>query len=71
MAMEEDYGYEVDASIKKIKGKTAKVLKVKLLKPKNKSNTSGGVRIKKKKLGASSVALREINREMQDNPGTE
>jgi len=68
MAMEEDYGYEVDASIKKIKGKTAKVLKVKLLKPK--SNVGGNVKVKKKKLGASSVALSEINREMKENPGT-
>ena len=61
MALEDDFGYEVDASIKKVKGKVSKPLKVKLLT--KKSPVAKVVPKKKRK----KVNLTEVRKEIIDD----
>jgi hypothetical protein len=56
MALEDDFGYEVDKTTKKIEGKVAKPLKVKLM---VKSSPKVSVKPKRKKSKLSELKRRE------------
>ena len=45
MAMEEDYGYEIDNTIKVVKGKTSRPLAVKMLKKKHNTGKPSKVKL--------------------------
>ena len=51
MSLHDEFGYEIDASLKKIKGKVAKPLKVKMMK----KTTAPTVRLKKVKAKKKAV----------------
>tara|TARA_X000001036_G_C20652508_1_gene795648 strand:+ start:970 stop:1191 length:222 start_codon:yes stop_codon:yes gene_type:complete len=64
MALEDDFGYEVDASIKKVKGKVSKPLKVKLL-----TKKSPVVKVVSKKK-RKKVNLTEVRKQIIDDDST-
>ena len=67
MALEEDFGYEVDKTTKKIKGKTSQRLSVKLLKPIKKL----GIKLKKKQHQDNALISMGLRRQMDEGGGSE